>query len=188
MDSRTPSAVRRFDARLRSRLPVAAVRWHVPWHPPFDAWTFLLRAAPLAPAYTHESVMEFVRRAQRSFDVYRQPTPLRVAALASTGGPICLPAARSLGGLFCLLANQPTIDPASEKPQLASPADTSGSQMTASNCAVYRLRPTPRSIGGLTDLQPSNGFTHGPPLSSVRVASDAGLTATSGPVVVTTPS
>jgi hypothetical protein len=81
-----------------------------------------------------------------------------------------LPAGReAASGLFCLLANQPGVDPDCEKPQLASTADTSGSQLTALNCAVDRLRPTPRSLRCLTNLQPSIGIAH----TSLRIDVEA---------------
>src|SRR5215203_3217401 len=132
--------------------------------PPFDGpWTICSRAVAFALASFHRSVMQFVCPARWPF---RCLPP--ISADANGRARIewrTLPAGRqAASGLFRLLTNQPGVDPACEKPQLASTADPSGSQLTALNCAVDRLRPTPRSLRCLTNLQPSNGIVHGPPL------------------------
>src|SRR5438128_3201243 len=63
-----------------------------------------------------------------------------------------------------LLTQEPQVDPGCEKPQLPAPTDASCPQTAAPNCPVDRFRSTPRSIGRLADLQPSDPLTHSAPL------------------------
>jgi hypothetical protein len=72
-----------------------------------------------------------------------------------------------------LLAEKPRVDPGVEESQLALTADPGGTQLTASNCAVNRLRSTARSIRRLTDLQPLTCMSHDPPLSIPHQQSNA---------------
>jgi len=62
--------------------------------------------------------------------------------------------------LSALLAEQPSVDPACEKSQLASPADSRGSQLAALNRAVDCFRATACSICCLMNRQPSNLIAH----------------------------